>query len=341
MRCQSWSVRLWVRGLDSPSESRVRAASKRWAKRSTMARSLAARLGEAIQAHLLAVVAEDLVQMHAVMGGGLDGQRRVGVEVAGAFAADHQVAVLVLAQPAHAVFGGDAAVHDHQGAARGVEGVEHLGEGVMFAHVAGEDLGAAHEAAGVEHQSQGEQRAVGALVLGVSAPGLGLSARLALEVGIGQVVEGDGGVEVEQVHRPVEEVAFDGFAVCHQRIGGAVQSHRPHRLEVHAQEFAQGAALAQPAPGGALGAWPGHARDDGADGGGAYRRPDAQCFEPCAQAELVHRPQAGVLHADRAGANQFQGVDVDVLEVVPRARWRGCGADALTGEQQRGDALGV
>ena len=46
MRCQTWSVRLWVRGLDSPSESRVRAASKRWAKRSTMARSLAARASE-------------------------------------------------------------------------------------------------------------------------------------------------------------------------------------------------------------------------------------------------------------------------------------------------------
>ena len=134
-----------------------------------------ARFGEAIQPDLLAVVAEDLVQMHAVMGGGLDGQRRVGV--AGAFTADHQVAVLVLAQPAHAVFGGDAAVHHHQGTARGVEGVEHRGEGVMFAHVAGEDLGAAHEAAGIEHQ--GEQRAVGAFVLGVSAPGVGLSARLA------------------------------------------------------------------------------------------------------------------------------------------------------------------
>ena len=42
-----------------------------------------------------------------------------------------------------------------RGAARGVEGVKHRGEGVMFAHVAGEDLGAAHEAAGIEHQSQG------------------------------------------------------------------------------------------------------------------------------------------------------------------------------------------
>ena len=182
MRCQTWSVRLWVRGLDSPSESRVRAALEALGEALDDGALLGgARFGEAIQPGLLTVVAEDLVQMHAVMGGGLDGQRRVGVEVAGAFTADHQVAVLVLAQPAHAVFGGDAAVHDHQGAARGVEGVEHLGERVMFAYVAGEDLGAAHEAAGIEHQSQGEQRAVGAFVLGVSAPGVGLSARLALE----------------------------------------------------------------------------------------------------------------------------------------------------------------
>ena len=62
----------------------------------------------------------------------------------------------MLAQPAYPVFSGDAAVHHHQGIARSVERIEHLGEGVVFAHVAGEDLRAAHEAAGVEHQSQGE-----------------------------------------------------------------------------------------------------------------------------------------------------------------------------------------
>ena len=42
-------------------------------------------------------------------------------------------------------------VHHHQRGARGVERIEHLGKRVVFAHVAGEDLGAAHEAAGVEH----------------------------------------------------------------------------------------------------------------------------------------------------------------------------------------------
>ena len=105
--------------------------------------------------------------MHAVLRRGLDAQRRFGVEVPGALAADHQVAVL--AQPVQAVLGGDAAVHHHQRGARGVERIEHLGERVVFAHVAGEDLRAAHESAGVEDQAQGEERAVGALVLGVSA----------------------------------------------------------------------------------------------------------------------------------------------------------------------------
>ena len=126
--------------------------------------------------------------MHAVTRCGLDAHRRLGVEVAGAFTADHQVAVALLTQPLDAVLGGDSAVHHHQGTARGVERIEHLGQRVMFAHVAGEDLRATHEAAGIEHQPQGEERAIGAFFLGVSASCLGLSARLAFEVGVGQVV---------------------------------------------------------------------------------------------------------------------------------------------------------
>ena len=138
----------------------------------------------------------------------------------------------------------------------------------MFAHVAGEDLRAAHEAAGIEHQPQGEERAIGAFFLGMSALCLGLSARLAFEVGIGQVIERNRRAQVEQPHRPVEQMVFDGFAVRHQRIGGAIQAHRSHRCEVHVEQLAQGAAFAQPAPGGALGARACHARDDRADGGG-------------------------------------------------------------------------
>ena len=42
-------------------------------------------LGEAVQAHLLVVLGQHLVQMHAVTRCGLDAHRRLGVEVAGAF----------------------------------------------------------------------------------------------------------------------------------------------------------------------------------------------------------------------------------------------------------------
>ena len=162
-----------------------------------------------------------------------------------------------------------------------------------------------------------------------------------LEVGVGQVVERDGGVEVEQVHRPVEQMVLDGLAVGHQRVGGAVQAHRPEGGELHPQQFAQRAALAEPAPGGAFGARLRHARDDRAHGGGAHRRAHPEFGEQRAQPELLHRPQSHVLDADRAGANQLQGIDVDVLDVAPTPCRRGGGADALVGEQLGGDALGV
>ena len=84
-----------------------------------------------------------------------------------------------------------------------------------------------------------------------------------------------------------------------------------------------------------------HARDDRADGGGAQRRTDAELLKPRAQAELVHRPQGEVFHADRARADQLQGVDIDVLDVAAVSRGRGDGADALVGEQLGGDVLGV
>ena len=146
-------------------------------------------------------------------------------------------------------------------------------------------------------------------------------------------------MEVEQPHRPVEQVVLDGLAVGHQRIGGAIELHRPHGLEVHLQQLAQGAALTEPAPGGALGARTRHARDNGADGRCAQRRADAELLEQGAQPELIHRPQCDMLDADRARAHEFERIDVDALDIVFVGR-RG-GAGALAGEELGGDALGV
>ena len=154
-----------------------------------------------------------------------------------------------------------------------------------------------------------------------------------------QVIERDGGMEVEQPHRPVEQVALDRLAVRHQRIGGAIELHRPQGLEVHFQQLAQGAAFAQPAPGGALGARTCHAGDDRADGCAAQRRADPQLLEQGTKPELVHRPQPDVLHADRSRAQELERIDVDSLDIVFVGR-RG-GAGALAGEQLGGDALGV
>ena len=84
----------------------------------------------------------------------------------------------------------------------------------MFPDVAGEDLRAAHEAAGVEHQAQGQQRTVAALLFRVPALCLRLRARLAFEIGVGQVVEGHRRLQVEQSHGPLEQMRLDRASRC-------------------------------------------------------------------------------------------------------------------------------
>ena len=81
--------------------------------------------------------------------------------------------------------------------------------------------------------------------------------------------------------------------------------------------FAQNAAFAQPAPGGALGARSGHARADRAEGGGAQRRSDPQRFEHGAQADLVRRPRSDVLHADGVRAGRMSA------KASTSMRWKG------------------
>ena len=102
----------------------------------------------------------------------------------------------------------------------------------MFAHVlAGEHLSNCDARSRWRRSTSPrveEIRTIGALFTwSVKRRALALSARLAFEEGIGQVVKGDGGVQVEQPHRPVNIhwMHCDGLStVCHQCIGGAIQA---------------------------------------------------------------------------------------------------------------------
>ena len=64
--------------------------------------------------------------------------------------------------------------------------------------IARKHLGAFHETAGIEHQPEGEQRAFGALLLGVAARRLRIALLQPLKVGVGQVVQRDGALQRKQ-----------------------------------------------------------------------------------------------------------------------------------------------
>ncbi len=192
-------------------------------------------------------------------------------------------------------------------AGRRVRGRRHGLQRAALGDVAGQDPGAAREAAGVQHQAQRERRTVVALLPGMVAAGQRLLVRRDLEARAGQVVQGDGGLE---------ETRLDRVAVAQQAVAGALGGRR------------------------------GHAADEVAEDGGALRTGQAQLLEQGRRTELPHGPQGDVLDADRARADQLQGVDVDprqigrrVVGAVGRGR-RAHGGDAGL-HQLGGAALGL
>ena len=88
----------------------------------------------------------------------------------------------------------------------------------------------------------------------------------------------------------------------------------PPELEVDAEQLPKVAAFLQPAVRRALRRRLGQTPNDGADRRGAQRAVDTQLGQP-GPAQLVQRPQADLLDADAAGADQAQRVDVDRLHV--------------------------
>ncbi len=163
----------------------------------------------------------------------------------------------------------------------------------------------------------------------MAVAGQRLPVRRALAARAGPVVQGDGGLQVEQVGGALEETCLDRVAVAQQAVAGALQGVQAHGLAVAAEQLAQGAALAQPVPRGALGGRRGHAADEAAKDGGALRTGQAQLLEQGRRTELPHGPQGDVLDADRARADQLQGVDVDPRQGGRRAHGGDAGLHQL------------
>ena len=115
-------------------------------------------------------------------------------------------------------------------------------------------------------------------------------------------------------------------------------------MEVHLEQFAQAAAVAQPAIGGPFGAGGRHAGDDGAERRGALRTAQTQPRQQWDQLHLLYGPQSELFDADRAWSQQLERGEVDVVEVtfaglaVVLLGCR-CGKRHAGGEQLRGDTL--
>jgi hypothetical protein len=89
----------------------------------------------------------------------------------------------------------------------------------------------------------------------------------ALEVGVREVVQGDGFAEPEDRLRLGKQVILQGFAVLVQRVRCAVKTAQFHRLEVKADQLAKRRVLLQPRVRGQFASRTGHAANDV-----AYRR---------------------------------------------------------------------
>ena len=226
----------------------------------------------------------------------------IGVELAGAFAADGEVAVALFSEPGEIGFGGDAGIHDDERAVGGVETLEHVLQRAPLGDVSGEHLRAADEATAVEHHAEGNQRTVGTLLLRTSARGLGIFLGGAFKVGIDQVVERDGGGQSEQVPDAGKQRILDGVAVTQQEVGDTVEPNQRHRFEVGVEQFAQRTAAAHPLPGAQFRTGGSHAADQAGGHGRALDPVEAEVLQNGGEADPADggKPNAS-MPTDRGG----------------------------------------
>ena len=122
----------------------------------------------------------------------------------------------------------------------------------------------------------------------------------------------------------------------HQRIRGTVEPHQAQALEVHAEQLAESAAVAQPPPSGPFRSGLCHASDDQRHGCRPLPTVEPKAFQTFVQPHLLHGPKPDVLHPHRARAHQLQRVHIHGLH-IPSAAFR----PRRPAHQLHGDPLGL
>lgn len=229
----------------------------------------------------------------------------VRIELAGTFAADHEVAILLIFEPGDVGFRRDPGVHDDQRALWRGQVFEHVRHCRAFGHIAGEHLRSAHEPAGIEHQTESDQRAIRSFLFRAAARCLGVAGGGAFEVRVGEIVERDGDRQTEQILNAAEQRRLDFITMAHEKIGGPVELHQGHCVEVHAEQFAEDAAFAQPAPYCEFTARRGHTPDQTAGHGGPLNAIETEVREDRIDAQPAHRGETGGFHAGGTGLDEL------------------------------------
>ena len=121
----------------------------------------------------------------------------------------------------------------------------------------------------------------------------------------------------------------------HQCIRGTVEPHQAQALEVHPEQLAETATVAQPPPSGPFRSGLCHAPDDQRQGCRSLPTVESQPLQKLLQLHLPHGPQPHMLHPHRARPYQLQGVHIHRLHIAAPALCRRRALHQLHGDPLR------
>jgi hypothetical protein len=160
-------------------------------------------------------------------------------------AAATQVTAFRMAELAQIGLGGHASVEAKDagaGTEACFEGLDHGQERGGVRAVARQRFIAQGEAVAVDDQADAQLFAIGPMIAGVAALGLGIILQAPLEIGAGQVVQEQIVLEVKQIACLLGEVVLDGLLVGFDEAEAAVQMVERQAGQAEVEEFGQGRA---------------------------------------------------------------------------------------------------